>query len=76
MITTSSKVENPIQEKTRVGISRFYYYSSILASILILASSALGIFVSSTYARYTANLASQARAQDVRNTSDRHFVTV
>jgi len=65
MITTSNEVRNQIQERSGIKISRIYYYTTTLASILILASSALGILVSSTYARYTSNLASQARAQDM-----------
>jgi hypothetical protein len=49
----------------RGGRLRPYLWTSLTASILILVSSTLGIFVSGTYARYTSNLANQARAQDV-----------
>jgi hypothetical protein len=49
----------------RVQVSRLYFWTTLSTSLLILTSSMLGLFVSGTYSRYTSNLASQARAQDI-----------
>lgn len=48
-------------------ISETFLWTSIVAGIMVLATSAFGIFVNSTYARETADWATQARAQDIAN---------
>jgi hypothetical protein len=42
-----------------------YLWTTLAISTLVLVSSIMGIFVTGTYARDTANWAQQARAQDV-----------
>ena len=62
-VLTSTK-EN---EQTAVGTSWALTFSTLAISALVILSSIMGIFVRSTYARDTANWATQARGQDVAN---------